>query len=358
MDVFSLFSKAPDPSTFSQPVAADDFSTNFYYNCSPADWYKLYPFVFQIRDITAKASSRSRRTKDTDAGLQATFYLPIPPQSMTTQQLSTAIAHPTLGGVVEECSAPVFWTITLVGTTGMAMNGSDKAPYTSGRRSFEDVSGQKGVIAETAANLANKVLDTASSFITSEKSLPFGLNGSAVTTPQDSVVTELVSSAASTSNWATQLAKAASAGLGGGMAEEATPFSNGFIWDHALKNFFLIYQRERAKNPNLGLFFIDEKNRSAYRCVPRSVQFQKSSANPYVSMYTIILQCWDLKDSTEFKKPEAIDRFDPNKGDLKEVYTVTSTAMISSVMKSIRDVNRMSVSGVTQQIVSETLSNY
>jgi hypothetical protein len=328
------------------------FDSKFFHKFRPSDWFKVYPYMFQIRDITKPFSPEGQ-----DNGMVSSFYLPIPPQSMTIQQLSTATAHATIGGVVEEVSAPVFWTITLVGTTGMAMNGEDH-PSASGRKTLSEVTGQASAIESLIGGLAKKAINAVTDVLVPEKELPFGMNGSAVSTPKPDYVEKIDSnpSASTASGFAARLLKAATGGLMAGSAEKASPYSNGFAWDLTLRNFFLIYQRERSKDTNLGLFFIDQKTNAAYQCVPRSVQFQKSANNPMVSSYTIILQCWNLTGADQIIKPKEVERFGPN-GDLKEVNTVSSTAMIAQALKAIRNINRMSVSGVTQEITSGALSS-
>jgi hypothetical protein len=123
-----------------------------------------------------------------------------------------------------------------------------------------------------------------------------------------------------------------------------TEFSNGWAWSQALRQFFLIYQRERSLNPSIQLYFSDYKSRTTYRCVPRSVQFQQNANAPYLINYTIILKCWNLIDAnTEFGAQKDVNRFDT---DLKEVNTASIAGVVSKVGKLANSLNRLpSVAG-------------
>ena len=172
-----------------------------------------------------------------------------------------------------------------------------------------------------------------------EQSLPYQNAPSAVNTPKTKTVTKLFDETNVDNGYKNWFEKqeAAVRGIVDGPNVPNNEFTNGWAWSHALRQFFLIYQRERANNPNLELWFTDYKSRATYRCVPRSIQFQQNANTPYLINYTIILKCWQLEDSeTEFSA-KAINRF---QGDLSEVMTASITGIISKISKINNVLNR------------------
>lgn len=341
------------------------FDGKLFYKFYPQDWFKQYPFSFQIRTVVDNTNA----LKAKDEAAIAICYLPIPPQSITVQQIASSVAHATIGGVVEEVSAPVFWTITLTGTTGLSMHTVGDLPEgIKGRATFADMTGN--------ANLAGKLSKSLTGALSKvnplnaavpEETLPFGELNSSVPTPTNRDVgtktgyvdkIDVTQPTGGAAGFFTKMGNNLLKGLTQGLfsdTPDVTDHANGYAWDQLLRQFFLIYQKERCNNNTLGLYFIDEKSNTAYQCVPRSVQFNKTAGNPFISQYTIILQCWNLRAADDLVTRIQIDRFDPKNGDLAEVYTVTSTQMVATAIKAVRNINRASVNGVTQDVVSSTL---
>jgi hypothetical protein len=315
----------------------------------PNDWHKTFPYYFEIMrtpssfensfDTGVFSALKTQTPPAADVSVM-TFFLPIPPQSYTIQHLPATEAHATLGGVVEETSAPVFWSISLVGTTGVSLNSDGKAlgSAPNQRKSYEEMTGA-GMAGRIANAARGVVADLTVNNLTSEVALPFQSYGSAVNVTKNSGVEDFAQKEPGKAKGFFERMKEI---VGGGFAGEASDpslLSNGFAWNEALKHFFLIYQREKAKNPSLSLYFVDVKTNSRYRCIPRSVQFQKSSQSPYMTQYNIVLKCWDLKAAeNDSAKRATIDRFS---GDLQEAYTVNAVAMVSSVKKTLVKFNRV-----------------
>lgn len=315
--------------------ATREFNQGLFYNIDPSNWYKTFPFAFEIED---------------DKDMLCRFFLPIPPQNYTIQDMSAAEAHATIGGVVEEVSQPVFSMITLVGTTGLALNstslgnGIDVDLNIQQRKILEEVTKADNPISkvfkEVVDQAAGKLL---LSFVEQEQELPYQTAPSAINTPASGIVESLFENAQSPSpqNFFQKINP---------LNPFKTPeiilneFTNGWAWSQALRQFFLIYQREREKNTNLELYFSDYKSRSSYRCVPRSIQFQQNSNNPYLINYTIILKCWSLKDAqNEDYNIKNVNRFST---DLKEVYTTSISGGLSNLGKVCKNLNRVpSVAG-------------
>jgi hypothetical protein len=240
---------------------ASDFKGELFYNFYPQDWFKQYPFSFQIRTVVDNINAVEN--KDT---AKAIFYLPIPPQSITVQQIASSVAHATIGGVVEEVSMPVFWTITLTGTTGMSMHTvADLPEGIKGRATFGDMTGNTNLAGKLSKALSGALstVNPANALVP-EETLPFGELNSSVPTPGPSkenplepngkvtqMAVEAKTGVSAIQKMGDNLLKGLTQGLNG-KAPDATPYSNGFAWDHLLRQFFLIYQRERTNDTSLG----------------------------------------------------------------------------------------------------------
>lgn len=318
-----------------------------FYVIRPGNWYKTYPFYFEIRDT--KTDTLAMR-----------FYLPIPPQNLTIQDMSTSEAHATIGGVVEETSNGVFNMITLVGTTGLSSKALDlgttgKDPdqlVVSFRKYVDDLTGRTNPLTKLIGGATDAVLNGVSGILgEAEARLPYQDAGSAVDSSNaglDSVVSTLSiggktgqKTAGGLSGFLSGQASAVAGLFTNDKKDYTTPFANGYSWSHALRQFFLIYQREKGLNADLGLYFFDIKAGTQYRCVVRSAQFTQNAQNPYMINYNLSLKGWEIKSSVaDFKKAE-INRFGPD-GDLKEVYTANITASITKIANTIKTFRRPS----------------
>jgi hypothetical protein len=375
----------------SSPDNANPFY-NLFHRFYPNDWYKTYPYYFEIvldgmamtSDAVLKPKSYSdgkvsdilgRSAKlggvdfnsDTAEGnlppaVVTRMYLPIPPQNLTIQSLNATEATSTMGGVVEEVSEQVFWMITLVGTTGMATRAANTRTSegvkgelnqeleTSGRSEYLDISGEGNLIGRTASTVISAV-DKVTNLLalTPEVTLPFAKYGTAVQSPKDAI-NRFTQDPSRQRDPLTELGnKILSIGTAGimGIEDESTPYANGFAWDQMLRQFFLIYQREKAMRPqDYALYFVDAKSNARYRCIPKAVQFSKTASNPYTSQYNITLKAWDLHaadDPNRSARAKPADRFS---GDLKEVYSVNLTGIYSQLRK-IWVLNAKGLSGWT-----------
>ncbi len=306
---------------------------DLFYKIAPSYWYQTFPFAFEIEN---------------EGRLLCRFFLPIPPQNYTIQDMSTSEAHATIGGVVEEVNAPVFSMITLVGTTGLSINmpnigrgyADEVQLNVKSRKFIDDLVGTKN---NPLARMVQQLTDGALSLVEVEKQLPYQRSGSAVNTPK-------TAGSDGTHNTVSQLFTEVAEPAATSWTDRINPFSenmpevpvseftNGWGWSQALRQFFMIYQREREKNPNLGLHFSDYKSRASYRCVPRSVQFTQNANAPFLLNYTIILKCWDLGDAeTDDFNFKAVDRFN---GDLSEVYTTSISGAFNKLSGLANSMNR------------------
>lgn len=350
----------PALNTSSRASPASQFSSELFYNIRPGNWYKTFPFYFEIIDENA-------------ASTQIKFFLPIPPQNLTVQDLSASEAHATIGGVVEETTHGVFSIVTLTGTTGLSASATDLSTSSSEetlvvayRKYLDDLTGQSNPISKLIGNVVGGVTNLAANLLgDAEAELPYQSAGSAVgsTNASNDVVIENLSiggsgatrkSGFSLASVGEKLFKATLGQFTQDKGNYKTPFANGYSWSHALRQMFLIYQREKSKNQNLALYFNDSKANTSYRCVVRSAQFTQNAKDPYLINYNISLKCWDVTGTTVNFDAAEIDRFGEN-GDLKEVYTANITASITSVGNTIRNFRRPG--GVAGAMVKNSTSS-
>lgn len=329
----SLTSSLTDPLNLSKMGVGktnsrnEQFNQNLLYYINPSAWYETYPFSFDLKIAGSQ-------------NLKCRFFLPIPPQNYTIQDMSAAEAHATMGGVVEEVNSPVFSMITLVGTTGLSLkspnlgNGVDKDLLTSGRKYLDELENSK--LGKIVKNIGLSFIDNV--LLEQEDTLQYQDGPSAVNTPANSVITNLFDKAVVDSGGLLDKFVKGVEQTINGQDIPSNEFTNGWAWSQALRQFFLIYQRERSKNTDLELYFVDHKSRASYRCIPRSVQFQQNSNSPFLINYTIILKCWEIKDVIDVSaQAKSINRF---KSDLKEVNTASITGIVSKVGKICNSINR------------------
>jgi hypothetical protein len=312
------------------------YDSKLFYNLNPSRWYKTYPFYFEIRS----------QSGDT---LISRIYLPIPPQSLTIQDMSTSEAHATIGGVVEETSETVFHMITLVGTTGMSSNdinlstkNEDEQLKVMFRKYVDDLIGRSNPVSKLIGNFGDALLDNTIGIAEPEGRLPYQDFGSSVPTAKDdSIVTNLDAGTdrPGSKGMIANFVNSFTASLSNDSRDLKTPFANGFTWSHALRQMFLVYKREKSKNPDLALFFIDVKRNTRYRCIAKSVQLQDSAQNPFMTNYNIVLKCWELSNVEVEPEKAEINRFAKG-GDLAEVYTANATALVSRVGNVMRNWGR------------------
>jgi len=244
------------PTSASAGASKADY--NLFYSIRPGNWYKTFPFYFEIK---AGDTAEMR------------FFLPIPPQNMTIQDMSTSEAHATIGGVVEETSQGVFTMITLVGTTGLSSKALDLGTQSAnlGNISFrsylDDLTGQTNPLTKLIGSVTSGILNLGET----EAKLPYHDAGSAVSSSNaKDDPTGTVTSLAVGRNAPAKTSFSAAAILAGPASaisnlftnkpkDYKTPFANGYSWSHALRQMFLIYQREKSKNPELSLTFFDVK---------------------------------------------------------------------------------------------------
>jgi hypothetical protein len=285
-----------------------------FYSVSPEDWYKAYPYRFKIV-----------------VGTKTTYYysLPIPPEALSYQMIAASQLIPTLGGVVEETSATVFWQISLSGTMGTGisrqlyakninkqtgtMRPDELDRLAIGERNFRTVL-KGGVL----ANNFNKIVNAADAVQGAIEDLggAVGLLEGLASTAQrynTSAVRNSIPDDGYLSDFGVDLSKFGTPEPNG---------TNGYVETHLFHNFLNAYSHLKEKDPeNTKLFFESQKDNMEWQVVVKSFIFQKNANQPYLYKYNISLQGFDLQEVGD-KIRAAVDRFGPD-GDLGDVSSFT-----------------------------------
>lgn len=306
-----------------QSIPTTDTNKGPFYKVSAKDWYQTYPYRFKIKH-----------------GDKVTYYsLPIPPEALAYQMVSASQLIPTLGGVVEETSATVFWQITLSGTTGIAIGrrySEEKDQLdlpASQEQNFRKIL-KGGILANTfnkAANIYNAVAGVAAAGYSANGMLGIleGLASTAQRFNTSAVKTELAPSDAGQ-----KVADMFNIDLS--PIRNGDSATNGYVEIHLLHNFLNAYSHLKETNPNTTeLFFESHKDNMQWQVIVKAFSFQKNAAQPYLYRYSIALQGFDLKEVGEDGGRVAIDRFGPD-GDLGGVNSFT----LSGAMERAQSLTR------------------
>lgn len=318
--------------------AAKNRPSSPFYAVSAEDWYKTYPYRFTIGTETEEGNIQTMTPSET-----LTYYsLPIPPEALSYQMISASQLIPTLGGVVEETSATVFWQINLSGTTGIAVSrqytgtvdSTDKldAPA-SQEENFRRVL-KGGILANSfnkVANLADAVTGVASGG-SSALGLLEGLASTSQRFNSSAVKTSLPPS--------DTLAKVSNFfNVDLGRFRKGDGSTNGYVEIHLLHNFLNAYSHLKEKEPNkYNLYFESQKDNMKWRVVVKGFSFQKNANQPYLYKYNISLQGFDLTEVGALRQKNPVDRFGPD-GDLNSVNSFTLTSVLERGNSLIRKIN-------------------
>lgn len=301
-----------------------------FYEVSSEDWYKTYPYRFKIQ-----------------VGNDITYYsLPIPPEALAYQMISASQVIPTLGGVVEETSATVFWQITLSGTTGIAIS----RRYTEKVDALDMPAAQEenfrkvlkgGILSNTFNKIANTyeaVAGVVGAGYSANGMLGL-LEGLASTAQRFN--TSAVKTKIAPNDTASQIFDTVNIDLSAFRdGEQAT---NGYMEIHLLHNFLNAYSHIKENNPeNTKLFFESHKDNMQWQVIVKGFNFQKNANQPYLYRYNIALQGFSLVEVGDTDRA-VVDRFGPD-GDLGGVNSFT---LAGAAERAQALCGKMSISGVT-----------
>ena len=282
-----------------------------FYAVSAEDWYKAYPYRFKMV-----------------VGSKTTYYsLPIPPEALNYQMVSASQLIPTLGGVVEETSATVFWQVSLSGTTGIAISRkyTDDSDTLDMPASKEDNFRRvlKGGIFANTFNKAANVLDAVSGAFNGDGSTgaALGLLEGLASTAQRYNSSAVKAKVSQNDDTVSKVSNLFNLDLSRFRENNATS-TNGYVEIHLLHNFLNAYSYLKESNPEeTALYFESQKDNMQWQVIVKAFTFQKNANQPYLYKYNIALQGFNLKEVGAGDR-KVIDRFGPD-GDLGGVSSFT-----------------------------------
>ena len=307
----------------------------------PERWHEVFPYQFVIKQTTPGGFITQADTVGEDLAI---YTLPIPPQAMSMRMVPASQITPTLGGVVEETSANVFWDISLNGTTGTAvgkkgdlasqMNGSasssnpvehwydsavnlfvGQAPKVATKfREVIKTTGEMSGIFGALQNAAGRALGTLDQI---DKLTQPGSVAGAAGAAAGAIQSELLPSPMFTSSAVSRL-------------------RNGFGEIQQMERFFLVYSRLRGAFPKeFYLKFRMYKTNQEWTCAVKDFQILQSSQQPHLYKYSIQLRCWQVGSvgNADSTNAMAYDRFGSG-GDLAAV-NILSLKQTSAGLKAL-----------------------
>lgn len=289
------------------------------YEVQGASWYKVFPYVFAI--------------EETQTGKTLFNYaLPIPPESIVTQMISPTEVVPTLGGVVEEPSATVFWSIQLAGTMGNAVSrfakkenlekSQDEANLGAVATAFRTSLSKTGLLTGMVDSLLGSI-DKVNGAINAIKGAGGGLDSAAAA--MQAAVQPLLPY----------------------MESAVNEKSNGYVEIHNFHRFLIFYTHLNSRkdalsddlaknyaNNKYGLFFYNYKDNQKFRIVLKNFMIIKSQNSPFLYKYQCQFKGWGLQSASNDQSKLAVDRF---RGDLATVNTVTITSALTKTKGLVRN---------------------
>lgn len=294
------------------------------------DWYKIYGYQFVVEIVKDPPKPTNTGIGLLDDVVDAAksslpqsdlryFTLPIPPSSYNVAPVMASKATPTMGGVTEEVSEVKMWSISLEGTTGMAIvrQSGDEIDRQKMCRTFRDVITTTGALSgflsqyndliAKAGGLADRVLTAGQNLFDDDMSAADKV--ASVTGSVNGAMSDMVAPANPITGSA------------------VSDISNGFLEASELKRFLCMYHSLKGISPQkYNLYFVDQKSDQVWRVSIRNIAFSKNSQNPNLIRYQIAMTGWDSKPVSSLittKGRKAVDRFGPG-GDLKQVSVMGS----------------------------------
>ena len=262
-------------------------------------WYEIRPYEFVAYDSKANK--------------EYVFSLPIPPESISVAPVIASEATPTLGGVTEETSENVFWTINMQGTTGMSVDRADASKPAQGAGAFRKVANSSGMISGALQGLADKV----QSFVDSGNALSGALTSG-------------------------DLAAGLNATLANPLWFRRSAVSNqrnGYYELLLLHKWLNMFSSAKEQSPTTwSLYFRNHKDNTEFRIVLKGFRMSKDKSNPYLSRYQIEAKGWQCQSPIRIEK-NAIDRFAKG-GDLEVANTLTVTGIVTKAKGLVNTLRR------------------
>jgi uncharacterized DUF497 family protein len=184
------------------------------------------------------------------------FFFPVNPETISITTPYAVTVTPTLTGVVEENSGPVFYNITISGTTGV----SPKRNWSSG-------------VERDPVGLRPTGQDP---FTLSENALG-GFGASTIAAVNNAVGSIL-----------------------GSNLPQMTGKQNrktGYTAFHVLYKFIWLYNHAKARGSKDSLWFVNTKDGNRYNVIVQNFQLNRDKSRPNLYNYSIQMKGWNLDDS-------------------------------------------------------------
>lgn len=228
------------------------------YTIEYGNWYQSIPYALRVVSTNPSA----------DIDEIAVFFFPVNPESINISTPFAAVITPTLGGIVQEHSGPVFYNITINGTTGIlpANNYNDGTFLTP-----EDN------LRPTAAG---------DSFISPEALGGFGQN---TINAINSIVSTIT-------------------GISSKVVDGTRNQKSGYTAFHVLYKFFWWYHFAKSQGSQQQLKFVNYKDNNQYDIVVQNFSLTRDKGSPHLYRYSIQLKAWNLEESDTFPALSADDQ--------------------------------------------------
>lgn len=227
------------------------------YTIQYGNWYKSIPYAMRVVSTDPGA----------DINEVAVFFFPVNPESINISTPFASVITPTLGGIVQEHSGPVFYNITISGTTGVLPginynDGNALSPDEDGR----PLAAQEGLISPNALG-------------------GFGAN---TINAINSIVSTIT-------------------GVSSPVVDGSRNKKSGYTAFHVLYKFLWWYHFAKSQGGQQQLKFVNYKDNNQYDIAIQNFALTRDKTSPHLYRYSIQIKAWNLEESDKFPSLSADD---------------------------------------------------
>lgn len=280
-----------------------------WWTITGANWHQTFPYSLVAID---------KESNDREM-----FYtLPIPPQALSIKMVTASQVTPTIGGVVEETSANVFWMITMQGTTGTGIgrDPNDAVPMKElaglFRRKMTATGETAGIFAQLGS-AASKIGGIVNAFSKDWSDVGGGISSLSAGIQQTLLPNPPY------------------------FASAVREKFNGFKEIQELHRWLLVYSKVKGAYPNrFDLKFRMYKTNQEWMCAVQDFSIQQNAQNPHLYRYNIALKCWNVHNlEAKSGNPKAKDRFGAN-GDLASVNILSAKEAKRGLQQTVKNLSK------------------
>lgn len=243
------------------------------YTIKYENWFKTIPYALRIISLIEEDDGTLDELEDTPKY----FFFPVNPESISINTPFATVVTPTLGGIVQEHSGPVFYNITLSGTTGVipALDHSTGVPR-SASAELRPLVSDNGLIPSDALG---------------------GFGASTINTINNAV--------------------SAITGTSSKMVGTKQNRKSGYTAFHVLYKFLWLYHFAKSNGAKQQLRFMNYKDNNMYDCVVQNFTLSRDKSRPHLYQYTIQLKGWKLANANQglsFSNPDQLSSLGLDEG--------------------------------------------